>query len=113
MPNMPKIVKKKKLRQLIENKEIIHYDKPEKPPLLFKHPDLHEYIHDCVEFGSADAKRRKEAIKVQTIENLHKNLNLHSKNYIKKLPFTSSIKFACSKCTSSSSMGCSCWSFAY
>ncbi|CAB4421627.1 unnamed protein product [Rhizophagus irregularis] len=35
---------------------------------------LHDRIHDCVEFGSADAKRRKEAIKVRTIENLRKNL---------------------------------------
>ncbi|PKC10142.1 hypothetical protein RhiirA5_498690 [Rhizophagus irregularis] len=35
---------------------------------------LHDRIHDCVEFGSADAERRKEAIKVRTIENLRKNL---------------------------------------
>jgi predicted DNA-binding protein YlxM (UPF0122 family) len=48
--------KEKKLSQLIENKEVVRYDKPGKPPLLFKHPDLHERIHDCVEFGSADAK---------------------------------------------------------
>src|SRR6266498_3085709 len=48
--------KEKKLRQLIENKEVVRYDKPEKPLFLFKHPDLHERIHDCVEFGSADAK---------------------------------------------------------
>jgi hypothetical protein len=65
--------KEKKLRQLIENKEVVCYDKPEKPPLLFKHLDLHEHIHDCVEFGSADAKRRKKAIKVRTTENLRKN----------------------------------------
>ncbi len=48
--------KEKKLRQLIENKEVVRYDKPGKPPFLFKHPDLHERIHDCVEFGSADTK---------------------------------------------------------
>src|SRR6266542_2751636 len=48
--------KEKKLRQLIENKEVVYYDKPEKPPFLFKHSDLHERIYDCVEFGSADAK---------------------------------------------------------
>jgi len=66
--------KEKKLRQLIENKEVVRYDKPGKLPFLFKHPDLHECIYDCIEFGSADAKRRKEAIKVRTIEHLRKNL---------------------------------------
>ena len=48
--------KERKLKILIENQEVIHYDKPGKPPFLFKYPDLHEYIHDCVEFGSADTK---------------------------------------------------------
>ncbi len=48
--------KEKKLRQLIKNKEVVCYDKSERPPLLFKHPDLHEQIHNCMEFGSADAK---------------------------------------------------------
>ena len=66
--------KEKKFRQLVENKEVVRYDKPGKPPLLFKHPNLHEHIHDCVEFGSADAKRRKEVVKVRIIENLRKNL---------------------------------------
>uniref|UniRef100_U9U9H8 C2H2-type domain-containing protein n=1 Tax=Rhizophagus irregularis (strain DAOM 181602 / DAOM 197198 / MUCL 43194) TaxID=747089 RepID=U9U9H8_RHIID len=65
---------KKKLKQLIEKKEVVRYDKPGRPSLLFKNPDLHDRIHDCVEFGSADAERRKEAIKVRTIENLRKNL---------------------------------------
>jgi hypothetical protein len=74
--------KEKKLSQLIENKEVVRYDKPGKPPLLFKHPDLHERIHDCVEFGSADAKRRKEAIKVRTIENLRKNLEENYEIYM-------------------------------
>lgn len=48
--------KEKKSRQLIENKEVVRYDKSGKPPFLFKHPDLHERIHDYVEFGSADTK---------------------------------------------------------
>ena len=48
--------KEKKLKQLVENKEVVRYDKLGKPPLLFKYPDLQEHIHDCVEFGSADAK---------------------------------------------------------
>ena len=49
------------------------YDKPNRPPLLFKHPDLHDHIHDSVEFGLADEKRRKEVVKVRIIENLCKN----------------------------------------
>ncbi|CAB4419366.1 unnamed protein product [Rhizophagus irregularis] len=35
-----------------------------RPPLLFKYPDLHDQIHNSVEFGSVDAKRRKEVVKV-------------------------------------------------
>jgi hypothetical protein len=34
----------------------IKYDKPGQPTLLFKHPDLHDHIHDSIEFGSADEK---------------------------------------------------------
>ena len=64
----------KKLKILTENKEVIQYDKPGRPPLLFEHPDLHDQIHDSVEFRSADSKRRKEVVKVRIIENLRKNL---------------------------------------
>nr|CAG8683580.1 15397_t:CDS:2 [Entrophospora candida] len=59
---------------LLESQEIILYDKPGRPPLLFQHPDLHDHIHDSVEFGSADEKRRKEVVKVRIIKNLRKNL---------------------------------------
>ncbi|CAJ0639169.1 5463_t:CDS:2 [Entrophospora sp. SA101] len=31
---------------LLESQEIILYDKPGHPPLLFQHPDLHYHIHD-------------------------------------------------------------------
>ena len=48
--------REKKLKLLIENEEIVRYDKSEKPSFLFKHLDLHNRIHDCIEFGSADAK---------------------------------------------------------
>src|SRR6266542_4225044 len=64
----------KKLKILTENKEVIQYDKPGRPPLLFEHPDLHDQIYDSVEFRSADSKRRKEVVKVRIIENLRKNL---------------------------------------
>ena len=53
---------------------MIQYDKPGRPPLLFKHPNLHDHIHDSIEFGAADEKRRKEVVKVRIIKNLHKNL---------------------------------------
>ena len=59
---------------LTENQEVVQYDHPGRPSLLFAYPDLHNQIHDSVEFGSADSKRRKEVVKVQIIENLRKNL---------------------------------------
>ena len=64
----------KKFKILTENQEVVRYDKSGRPPLLFEHPDLHDQIHDSVEFGSADSKRRKEVVKVRIVENLRKNL---------------------------------------
>jgi hypothetical protein len=64
----------KKLKMLTENQEVVCYDNPGHPPLLFAYPDLHNQIHDSIEFGSADSKRRKEVVKVRIIENLRKNL---------------------------------------
>ncbi|GBC33567.2 hypothetical protein GLOIN_2v1783204 [Rhizophagus irregularis DAOM 181602=DAOM 197198] len=66
--------KEKKRKILYENQEVILYDKPGRPPLLFEHPNLHDHIHDSIEFGEADKKRRKEVVKVRTIKNLRKNL---------------------------------------
>ena len=59
---------------LTENQEVVRYDHPGRPSLLFEHPDLHDQIHDSIEFGSADSKRRKEVVKVRIIEHLRKNL---------------------------------------
>ena len=66
--------REKKRKTLIENQEVIQYDKPGRPPILFEHPNLHDYIHDSIEFGAADAKRRREVVKVRIIENLRKTL---------------------------------------
>jgi hypothetical protein len=52
----------------------VRYDGRGRPPLLFKYPDLHDQIHNSAEFGPADAKRRKEVVKVRIIENLRKSL---------------------------------------
>ena len=49
--------KEKKQKILAENQEIIQYDRPSYPSLLFKHPELHDHIHNSVKFSSADEKR--------------------------------------------------------
>ncbi|EXX50498.1 hypothetical protein RirG_270230 [Rhizophagus irregularis DAOM 197198w] len=56
--------KEKKRKILHEDQMVILYDKPGRPPFLFEHPNLHDHIHDLIEFGAADKKRRKEVIKV-------------------------------------------------
>ena len=66
--------REKKRKILNENQEVIQYDKPGRPSLLFKHPNLHDHIHDSIKFGAADEKRRREVVKVRIIENLHKTL---------------------------------------
>ncbi|PKY33335.1 hypothetical protein RhiirB3_452149, partial [Rhizophagus irregularis] len=66
--------KEKKRKILHEDQMVILYDKPGRPPFLFEYTNLHNHIHDSIEFGAADKKRRKEVIKVRTIEHLRKNL---------------------------------------
>ena len=62
--------REKKARLLQEHQEVIQYESPGHSPLLIQYPDLHEYIHECIKFGAADKKRRKEVIKVRTIRHL-------------------------------------------
>ncbi|CAB4437176.1 unnamed protein product [Rhizophagus irregularis] len=66
--------REKKRKILNENQEVIQYDKPGRPSLLFEHPNLHDHIHDSIKFGAADEKRRREVVKVRIIENLRKTL---------------------------------------
>ena len=77
--------KEKKRKILIENQEVIQYDRPGRPSLLFKHPSLHDHIHDSIEFGTADEKRRKEVVKVRIIENLRKNLEENYNVYMTRI----------------------------
>lgn len=51
---------------------------------MFKYPNLHEHIHECVEFGSADEKRRKEVIKVRTIDHIRENLESNYNEYMSR-----------------------------
>jgi len=46
----------KKLKILQENQEVVRYDSPGRPSILHTYPDLHEHIHDCIEFGKAHEK---------------------------------------------------------
>ncbi|GBB98750.1 hypothetical protein RclHR1_33010001 [Rhizophagus clarus] len=48
--------KEKKRKILNKNQEIIQYNKPGHPLLLFKHSNLHDHIHDLIKFGAADKK---------------------------------------------------------
>ncbi|GET00604.1 hypothetical protein GLOIN_2v1766467 [Rhizophagus clarus] len=53
----------KKTKLLHEHQEIIKYDSPDHLPLLIQYSDLHKHIHECIKFGTADKKRKKEIIK--------------------------------------------------
>ncbi len=48
--------KEKKKKELIKNQEVIRYDKLGHFSLFFKHPNLHDHIHDSIEFRAADEK---------------------------------------------------------
>ncbi|PKC04312.1 hypothetical protein RhiirA5_502859 [Rhizophagus irregularis] len=77
-----KIKKAKKARLLQEHQEVILYDSPGHPPFLTQYPNLIEHIHECIEFGAADKKRRKEIIKVRTIRHLREDLNSKYNEYL-------------------------------
>ena len=74
----------KKAKLLQEHQEVIQYDSPGRPPFLIQYPDLHEHIHECIEFGAADKKRRKEVIKVRTIRHLREELNSKYNEYLSR-----------------------------
>ncbi|GBB87322.1 hypothetical protein RclHR1_13760001 [Rhizophagus clarus] len=73
--------REKKTKLLKEYQEVLQYDSPDHPPLLTQYPDLHKYIHDCIEFGVADKKRRNEVIKVRIICHLQKELKSKYNEY--------------------------------
>ncbi|CAB4475417.1 unnamed protein product [Rhizophagus irregularis] len=66
--------REKKAKLLQERQEVIQYSSPGHPSLLTQYFDLHEHIHECIEFRAADKKRRKEIIKVRTICHLQEEL---------------------------------------
>ncbi|CAB4490217.1 unnamed protein product [Rhizophagus irregularis] len=50
------------------------YDTPGRPSFLINEPNLLENMHNSIEFGAADHKRRKEVIKVRTIKHLREKM---------------------------------------
>ena len=76
--------RKKKAKLLQEHQEVIQYDSPGRPPFLIQYPNLHEHIHECIEFGAADKKRRKEVIKIRTIRHLREELNSKYNEYLSR-----------------------------
>ncbi|PKB97763.1 hypothetical protein RhiirA5_432532 [Rhizophagus irregularis] len=80
--------REKKAKLLQECQEVIQYSSPGRPPLLTQYPDLHEHIHECIEFGAADKKRRKEVIKVRTIRHLQEELKSKYNEYLSRTTFS-------------------------
>ena len=72
----------KKAKRLNEENEVVIYDHAGRPPVLFEHPDLLEHIHSSIEFGAADAKRRKEIIKVRSVAHLQEELENNYNEYL-------------------------------
>ena len=52
--------------------------------LLYQYPDLHDYIYSCIEFREADAQRRREIIKVRTINHLRSSLEEKYNEYLSR-----------------------------
>jgi hypothetical protein len=64
-----------KKKEKLEKENIVEvYDTPGCPSFLIKQPNLLENMHNSIEFGAADHKRRKEVIKVRTIKHLREKM---------------------------------------
>jgi hypothetical protein len=74
-----------KKKKLLENEQVvIKYDSSGRPPLIYQYPDLHDHIHSCIEFGEADAQRRREIIKVRMINHLRSSLEEKYNEYLSR-----------------------------
>ncbi|CAG8780395.1 8412_t:CDS:2, partial [Cetraspora pellucida] len=70
------------IQDLKQHQQVVKYDSPGHPPLLYKYPDLLEHIHESIEFRAADSKRRKEVINVQTINHIKEELESKYNEYL-------------------------------
>ncbi|CAG8602695.1 17481_t:CDS:2 [Gigaspora margarita] len=56
--------------QIEEEQTVVQYNVPGRPFFLIQNPNLLEYIHESVEYRSANKRRRKEPIKVRIVNHL-------------------------------------------
>jgi hypothetical protein len=66
----------KKAKHLQDHQKVIQYESSGCPFFLIQYSNLHKYIHECIEFGAVNKKRRKEVIKVRTVYRCCPNSNL-------------------------------------
>ncbi|CAG8839784.1 36143_t:CDS:2, partial [Gigaspora margarita] len=64
------------------------YDTSEHSSKFLKNPELLDQIHDCVEYGTAEKKRRKAVIKVRTIKHLKEALQEKYNVYLTRQTFS-------------------------
>ncbi|GES87572.1 hypothetical protein GLOIN_2v1766467 [Rhizophagus clarus] len=69
---------------LLEENIVEKYDSPGRPSHALKNPELYDQLHACIEFGSADNRRRKEWIKVRTISHLRTAMEENYQQYLSK-----------------------------
>ncbi len=66
---------RKKKREKLDKENIVEmYNTPGQPSFLMNDPELLDKMNNCVEFGAADHKRRKEIIKVRTVKHLREEM---------------------------------------
>ncbi|CAG8550567.1 15850_t:CDS:2, partial [Gigaspora rosea] len=62
----------------------IHYNAIVQKAATAKKKNLHDHIYSCIEFGEADAQRRREIIKVRTINHLRSSLEKKYNEYLSR-----------------------------
>ena len=60
------------------------YNTPGRPSFLINDHNLLEKMHNSIEFGAADHKRRKEIIKVRTVKHLREKMEENYNIYMAK-----------------------------
>ena len=60
------------------------YDTPDQPSFLINDHHLLEKMHNSIEFGAENHKRRKEIIKVRTVKHLREKMEENYNIYMSK-----------------------------
>ncbi|CAG8752494.1 23067_t:CDS:2, partial [Cetraspora pellucida] len=81
---------------LQEQQLVVKYNKPGCPSFLQTHSNLLDYIHDSIEFGATENKRKRKIVKVRTINYLVDDVRNIYSEYVARFTINNYLQSSCS-----------------